>query len=158
MASKVKPIPDGYHSVTPYLSIQGAANALAFYKRAFGAEEIYRMGMPDGKIGHAEIQIGDSRIMLADEMPEMPDAVCQSPQSLHGTTVGLCIYVHDVDAQFQRAVAAGATVKRAVKDQFYGDRSGVLEDPFGHIWTLATHIENVSPEEMAKRMASMPTS
>jgi PhnB protein len=157
MANQIKTIPDGYHSITPYLSIKGAAEALAFYKRAFGAAEIYRLGMPGGKIGHAEIQIGNSRIMLADEMPEMPDAIAKSPRSLQGTTFGLHIYVDDVDAQFQRAIDAGATVKRPVKDQFYGDRSGTLEDPFGHIWTIATHIEDVSIEEIGRRVAAMPT-
>jgi PhnB protein len=157
MANKVKAIPEGYHSVTPYLSIKGAADALAFYARAFGAEEIYRLPMPDGRIGHAEIQIGDSRIMLADEMPEMPDVVARSPRSLNGTTIGLSIYVTDVDSQFKRAVEAGAIVKRPVKDQFYGDRSGTLEDPFGHCWTLATHVEDVSPDEIAKRAQTMPT-
>lgn len=158
MAIKVKSIPDGYHSVTPYLSIKGAAIAVEFYKRAFGAEEIFRLDMPDGKVGHAEIQIGDSRVMLADEMPEMPDAVAKSPQSLQGTTVGMHIYVTDVDARFQRAVDGGAIVKRPVQNQFYGDRSGTLLDPFGHLWTLATHVEDVSPDEMTKRMASTPTS
>ena len=155
MTSNVKPIPDGYHSVTPYLSIKGAAAALEFYKRAFGAEEIYRLAMPDGRIGHAEIQIGNSRIMMADEMPEMPDAIAKSPTSLGGTTSGLCIYVGDVDARFQRAVDAGATVKRPVKDQFYGDRSGTVEDPFGHLWTISTHTEDVSMEEIGRRMADM---
>ena len=154
MAGKVKPVPDGYHSITPYLSIQGAAAALEFYKRAFGAEEIYRLGMPDGRIGHAEIQIGNSRIMMADEMPEMPDAIVKSPRSLGGTTSGLCIYVGDVDARFQRAVEAGATVRRPVKDQFYGDRSATLTDPFGHQWIIATHVEDVSPEELKKRAAA----
>jgi PhnB protein len=156
MATNVKPIPDGYHSVTPYLSIQGAADAIAFYKRAFDAQEIFRMEIPGSRIGHAELQIGDSRIMLADEMPEMPEATAKSPRSLRGTTVGLMIYLDDVDACFQRALDAGATVKRPVKDQFYGDRSGTLEDPFGHLWTLATHVEDVSSEELSRRMASMP--
>ena len=155
MASNVKPIPDGYHTITPYLSIKGVAAALEFYKRAFGAKEIYRLGMPDGRIGHAELQIGNSRIMMADEMPEMPDAIAQSPKSLGGTTSGMCIYVADVDAQFHRAVEAGATVKRPVKDQFYGDRSGTVEDPFGHLWTIATHIEDVSMEEIGRRAATL---
>jgi PhnB protein len=157
MASNVKPVPDGYNTVTAYLSIKGAARAIDFYKRALGAEEVYRMDMPDGRVGHAELQIGNSRIMLADEMPEMPDIVCRSPESLRGTSIGLCIYLADVDAQFKRAVEAGGTVKRPVKDQFYGDRSGTFEDPFGHVWTLATHTEDVSPEELKRRMASMPT-
>ena len=155
MASNVKPISDGYHTITPYLSIKGAAAALEFYKRAFGAEEIYRLGMPDGRIGHAEIQIGNSRIMMADEMPEMPDAIAKSPKALGGTTHGLCLYVSDVDARFQRAVEAGAIVKRPVKDQFYGDRSGTVEDPFGHLWTIATHVEDVSMEEIVRRAAAL---
>lgn len=156
MPGKVKPVPDGYHSVTPYLSVRGGSDAIAFYKKAFGAEEIYRMDMPGGKLGHAEIRIGDSRVMLADEFPEMPEAVCLSPETLKGSTVGLMIYLPDVDAAFRRAVDAGATVKRPVQDQFYGDRSGTVQDPFGHVWTLATHVEDVAPEEMVKRMASMP--
>jgi PhnB protein len=156
MASTVKPIPEGYHSITPYISIKGAARALDFYKRAFGAEELYRMEMPDGRIGHAELQIGDSRLMLADEIPEMPDIVARSPETLQGTTFGLNIYLADVDTQFARAVAAGAKVKRPLQNQFYGDRSGTVEDPFGHVWTLATHVEDVSPEELKRRMAEMP--
>jgi PhnB protein len=156
MAAKAKPIPEGYHSVTPYLSIRGAAEAITFYKKAFGAHELYRLAMPDGRVGHAELQIGNSRVMLADEMPEMPDVVARSPKGLGGTTCGFNIYVEDVDAQFKQAVASGATVKRPVKDQFYGDRSGTVEDPFGHVWTLATHVEDVSPQEIEKRMASMP--
>jgi PhnB protein len=153
----VKPIPEGYHSITPYLSIKGAADAVAFYQRAFGAKELFRLDMPGGKVGHAELQIGDSRLMLADEMPDMPDAITRSPQSVGGnTTVGLHIYVADVDAQFQRAIEAGGTVKRPVTTQFYGDRSGTLQDPFGHIWTLSTHVEDVSSDEMRKRMESMP--
>jgi PhnB protein len=152
MAGKAKAIPDGYHSVTPYLAVKGAAKALAFYKQAFGAQELYRLDMPDGRIGHAEIQIGDSRIMLSDEMPEMPDALTKSPPSLKGSTVGFNIYVPDVDTQFKRAVEAGAKVKRPVQDQFYGDRSGTVEDPFGHFWTLSTHVEDVSPDEIKKRM------
>ena len=152
MSAPAKPIPDGYHSVTPYLSITGAADAIAFYKRAFGAEEIYRLEMAGGLIGHAEIQIGDSRIMLADDMPTMPDAIARSPEVLRGTTFGLCIYVKDVDAGFQQAVAAGAIIKRSITNQFYGDRSGTLQDPFGHVWTLSTHVEDVSPDEMKRRM------
>ena len=151
----VKPIPEGYHSITPYLSIKGAAEAIAFYQRAFGAVELYRMPMPDGRVGHAELQIGDSRIMLADEMPEMPDAVAKSPRTLQGTSFGLALYLKDVDAAFAQAIAAGGTVKRPVKTQFYGDRSGTLEDPFGHVWTLSTHVEDVSPEEMKKRAAAL---
>ena len=145
----VKAIPDGYHSVTPYLIVKGAARALEFYQKAFGARELMRLPGPEGKLGHAEVQIGDSRVMLADEHPGM-GAV--SPQALGGSPVGLCIYVEDVDAVFDRAVAAGAKVVRAVQDQFYGDRSGTVEDPFGHKWTVATHKEDVSPEEMQRRM------
>jgi PhnB protein len=155
MASKVKPVPEGYHTVTPYLSIKGTAKALTFYKTAFGAEELVKMSMPDGRIGHAELQIGDSRFMLADEN-EMADRVVQSPPTLGASSVSLLLYVPDVDARFKKAVDAGAKVKRPVADQFYGDRSGVLEDPFGHVWTIATHVEDVSAEEMKKRMAAMP--
>lgn len=149
MAAKVKPIPEGYHSVTPYLCIDGAADAIEFYKKAFGAKELLRMPGPDGKIGHAEIQIGDSRVMLADENMEME---FRSPKSLGGTPVSLMIYVEDVDRIFQQAMGAGARVLRPVKDQFYGDRSGNLEDPFGHKWTLSTHVEDLAPNEMEKRM------
>jgi PhnB protein len=156
MAAKVKPVPEGYRTVTPYLSVKGASDAIAFYKKAFGAEELVRMPMPDGRVGHAELQIGDSRVMLADEMPEMGDAVTKSPRSLGGTTFGLALYVPDVDAFFKRAVDAGAKQMRPLANQFYGDRSGVVEDPFGHIWTIATHVEDVSPEEMKKRMDALP--
>ncbi len=157
MAQPVKAVPDGYRTATPYLCIQGASEALAFYRKAFGAEELVLMAMPDGKIGHAEIQIGDSRIMLADEFPNMPDAVTQSPKTLGGTSFGLCLYVPDVDAAFLRAVQSGAVVLRPIKNQFYGDRSGVVADPFGHIWTLSTHVEDVSPEDMEKRMQALPS-
>ena len=145
----VKPIPDGYHTATPYLIVKDAAGALEFYKKAFGATELMRFGGPGGKIGHAEIQIGNSRVMLADEHPEMG---ALSPRTIGGSASGLALYVEDVDARFQQAVAAGGKVLRAVADQFYGDRSGTLEDPFGHKWTLATHKEDVSPEEMHRRM------
>jgi len=155
MAPKPKPVPDGYHSVTPYLSIRGAADAIAFYKKAFGATELYRLEMPGGKIGHAELQLGDSRIMLADEAPDVPGAAT-SPRSLGGTSFGLLIYLENVDARFKQAVEAGAIVKRPVQNQFYGDRSGTVEDPFGHIWTLSTHVEDVSAEQMKERLASMP--
>ena len=148
----VKPVPDGYSTVTPYLIIDGAAAAIDFYRRAFGAEELVRMPMPGGRVGHAEIQIGDSRVMLADEFPEM-DA--RGPKSRGGTAVTILLYVSDCDAVFNRAVAAGAKVRKAMKDQFYGDRSGTLEDPFGHVWTVATHKEDVTPEEMKRRMQSM---
>jgi PhnB protein len=145
----VKPIPEGYHTVTPYLYINGATKALDFYKKAFGAIELFRMPGPGGKIGHAEIKIGDSPIMLADEHPEMG---ARSPDSIGGTAVGIVLYVEDVDALFKQAVAAGAKVERPVQDQFYGDRSGSVIDPFGHKWHLATHKEDVSPEEMQRRM------
>ena len=149
MATKVKAIPDGYHSVTPYLIIDGASEAIEFYKKAFGAKELYRMPMPDGKLGHAEIQIGDSRIMMSDENPEME---IRSPKALGGTPLSLMVYVEDVDKVFHQALGAGARVLKPLKDQFYGDRSGNLEDPFGHKWTLSTHVEDVAPEEMERRM------
>lgn len=145
----IKPIPDGYHTITPYLIVKGAAGALDFYKKAFGVEELMRFADPSGKIGHAEIRIGDSTIMLADEVPEMG---IRSPQTLGGSAVSLVLYVEDVDRLFARAVAAGAKPTRPVKDQFYGDRTGTLTDPFGHVWTIATHKEDVSPEEMHRRM------
>ena len=144
----VKPIPDGYATVTPYLYVRDAARAIDFYAKAFGAIEIYRLANPGGKIGQAEILIGTSRIMLADEFPEMN---VKGPQSLEGTSVSFLIYVEDVDARFDRAIAPGATVLRPLKDQFYGDRSGTLADPFGHSWTIATHVEDVLPEEMQAR-------
>jgi PhnB protein len=155
MATKTNPLPEGYTSVTPYLSIKGTKEAIGFYQRAFGAKELYRMEMPDGRIGHAELQIGDARIMLADEMPDMPDAVTASPRTVHATTVGFNLYVEDVDARFAQAVAAGAVAKRPVDTKFYGDRSGTLEDPYGHVWTLATHVEDVTPDEMKRRMDEM---
>lgn len=147
----VKPIPDGYHSVTPYLSIRGATQALEFYKKAFGAEELMRVGAPGGKIGHAEIQLGDSRTMLADEHPEMNFV---GPQSRGGSTVVLVVYLPDVDSACKRAVDAGAKVLRPLADQFYGDRTVVLEDPFGHVWTLSTHKEDLTPEEIGRRAAT----
>lgn len=148
----VKPIPDGYHSVTPYLIVNNAARALEFYQQAFGATETMRLNGPGGKIMHAEIRLGDSTIMLADEFPEM-QAV--SPTTLKGTAGSLMVYVEDVDSRFQQAVAAGATVKRAVQDQFYGDRSGTLIDPFGHVWTLSTHTEDLSPDEIGRRFEAV---
>jgi PhnB protein len=154
--AKVKAVPAGYHTITPYIVVQGGAAAIEFYKKAFGAEEIYRMDMPDGRLGHAELQIGDSRLMLSDEMPEMPDAVARTPKTLGGTTFGFNVYLEDVDSRFERAVAAGAKVRRPLTNQFYGDRSGTVEDPFGHLWTLASRVEDVSPEEMKRRMANMP--
>ena len=144
----VKAIPDGYHSVTPYLIISGATAAIEYYKQAFGAIELMRMPAPGGKIGHAEIKIGDSPIMLADEYPEMG---YKGPQSLGGSPVSIMIYVEDVDTIFNQAVAAGATVKEAVSDKFYGDRLGTVTDPFGHVWHISTHKEDVSMEEMKKR-------
>jgi PhnB protein len=145
----VKPIPDGYHTVTPYLIVKDAAGAIDFYKKAFGAEEVMRFPGPDGKVAHAEVKIGDSRVMLGGECPVMN---ARSPQSIGGTPVGLCLYVKDVDASSKQAIAAGAKVVQPVQDQFYGDRSGTFEDPFGHKWTIATHKEDVPPEEMRKRM------
>jgi PhnB protein len=146
----VKPIPEGYHSVTPYIVVDDAAAALDFYKRAFGAEEVLRMPMGD-RIGHAEIRIGDSHVMLADEFPEMDKL---GPKSRGGATASLMIYLDDVDTAFSRAIAAGATQERPVEDQFYGDRSGTIVDPFGHCWMLSTHIEDVPEDEMQRRMAA----
>lgn len=143
-----KAIPEGYHSVTPYLIIDGAAKALDFYKKAFGATEVMRMEDPKGRIGHAEIKIGDSHVMLADEYPEMG---YRGPSSLGGAGVSLMVYVDDVDATFRQALAAGAQELQPLKDQFYGDRSGTLKDPFGHVWTIATHVEDVPPAEMERR-------
>ena len=151
MPGKVKPIPDEYRAATPYLSLSEAARAIDFYKQAFGAREVMRMPAPQGKIGHAEIRIGDAPIMLADECPEMN---FRSPQSLGGSPVNIVIYVNDVDALVNQAVAAGAKLLRPVQDQFYGDRMGVLQDPFGHSWSFATHIEDVPPEELQKRAAA----
>jgi PhnB protein len=144
-----KAIPDGYHTVTPYLIVKGAAQALDFYKNAFGATELFRMDAPGGRIGHAEIKIGDSVMMLADESPEMG---YRGPRSLGGAAVSTMLYVEDVDDRFNRAVAAGAKVQRPLANQFYGDRSGTLEDPFGHVWTIATHVEDVPPDEIQRRM------
>ena len=145
----VKPIPEGYHSVTPYLVVDDAAGAIEFYRQAFGAEERFRLPMGD-KIGHAEIKIGDSFVMLADEFPEMDHV---GPKARGGTTVSLLIYVPDVDAAFRQAIAAGATELRPLENQFWGDRMGTLTDPFGHQWSLATHVEEVSEAEMQERMA-----
>jgi PhnB protein len=146
--SKVSPIPAGYHTVTAYLAVGGAGPALDFYQRAFGAQVLYRLDSPDGRVMHAEIQIGDSRIMLADECPEMN---FRGPQALGGSPICLMLYVEDVDARVQRAISAGATVLRPVANQFYGDRSGTLQDPFGHVWTISTHVEDVSPDEVQRR-------
>jgi len=144
----VKPIPEGYHSVTPYLIVKDASKAIEYYKKAFGATEIMRFPGPNNTVAHAEIQIGDSRIMLAD--PGQNEY--RSPQELGGTPVSLMIYVNDVDKVFNQAVSAGAKQSRPIQDQFYGDRSGNLIDQFGHVWTVATHKEDVSPEEMERRM------
>jgi PhnB protein len=145
----VSPIPAGYHTATPHLILKGAAEAIDFYKSAFGAVELCRMPMPDGKVGHAEIRIGDSMIMLADEVPEMG---YRGPASLGGTPIGLMLYVPDCDAVFHRALAAGAKQVKPMADQFWGDRCGTITDPFGHQWTIATHVEDVPPEEMQSRM------
>jgi PhnB protein len=145
-------IPSGYHNVTPYLIVHNAAAAIDFYKKAFNATELMRFPGPGGKIMHAEVKIGDSPVMLADEMPEEGYA---GPKTLGGVGVSMMLYVEDVDKQFAQAVAAGATEKRAVQDQFYGDRSGTLVDPFGHVWTLGTHKEDLSMDEINKRMAKM---
>ena len=149
---QVKPVPDGYHSATPYLIVDGAAKALDFYKRVFGGTERMRMPSPGGKVGHAEISIGDSVIMLADEHPEMG---ARGPRAFGGTAVSLHLYVEDVDATVKTAVAAGAKLLRPVEDKFYGDRTGTIEDPFGHHWHVATHKQDVPPDEMARRAAAM---
>ncbi|GAC1433447.1 MAG: Dot/Icm type IV secretion system effector PhnB [Terriglobales bacterium] len=148
---RVNHVPTGYTTVTPYLIIKGAASAIEFYKTVFGATEVMRMPQPDGRVGHAEIKIGDSHIMLADEFPEMN---IRAPESFGGSPVSLMVYVEDVDKVFKKAVDSGSKVIKPLKDQFYGDRSGTLSDPFGHQWTVATHTEDVTPEEMKKRMAS----
>jgi PhnB protein len=150
MSSQANPVPDGYHSVTPALTIKGAADAIEFYKRAFGAKELMRLAEPNGTIGHAEIGIGDSRIMLSDENP----AYNASPQTLGGSTVHISLYVEDVDKVIDQAVALGAKVVFPAQDQFYGDRSGRIVDPFGHVWIISTHQEDVSEEEMQKRFAA----
>lgn len=144
----VNHIPEGYSSVTPYLHIAGAARAIEFYKKAFGAEELLRMEQPDGKLGHAEIRIGDSTVMLADESEEWGNA---SPSTLGGTSISMMIYVPNVDEVFRRAIEEGAAERSPVSNQFYGDRSGTLQDPFGHRWTIATHVEDIEPEEMERR-------
>jgi PhnB protein len=152
MASHVKPIPDGYRSITPYLIIDGAGAAIDFYKKILGASERMRIPGPDGKVGHAELLIGDSVIMLADEHPQMN---ALSPKTIGGTPVTIMLYVTDVDAIVAKAVEAGATLQRKVENQFYGDRSGSIKDPFGHVWHISTHIEDVSPEEMDRRLKAM---
>jgi PhnB protein len=147
-----KAVPAGHHTVTPYLAIKDAVKALEFNQRAFGAAEVYKLLMPDGRLGHAEILIGDSMIMMADEFPEYG---AKSPETLGGSPVSIQLYVEDVDTFFKKAVAAGATERKAVTDQFYGDRSGQLEDPFGHLWWVATHEEDIAPEELQKRVQTM---
>ena len=151
MAGEVRPIPEGYGTVTPSLIVNGAARAIEFYKQAFGATETFRMERPDGRVGHAEIKIGDSHVMLADEHPEMG---ARGPQAIGGSPISLVLYVEDVDATVNRAVEAGAKLTRPVANQFYGDRTGGVEDPFGHAWYVATHVEDVAPEEMRKRAAA----
>ncbi|MGH7320699.1 MAG: VOC family protein [Candidatus Rokuibacteriota bacterium] len=148
---KVKSVPEGYHSATPYLIVDGAAKALDFYTRVFGATERMRMGGPGGKVGHAEISIGDSVIMLADEHPEMG---ARGPRAFGGSPVSVMLYVEDVDATVKTALAEGAKLLRPVEDKFYGDRSGSIEDPFGHHWHVSTHIEDVPPDEMERRAAA----
>lgn len=147
----VKPIPDGYPRITPYLCVDGANDAIAFYESVLGATERMRMDQPDGRIGHAELQIGDGVIMLSDPFEEMG---VKSPKQLGGTPVTISVYVEDVDTVFQRALQAGASVIQDVENKFYGDRSGQFADPFGHKWSVATHIEDVSPEEMQRRAAA----
>ena len=146
-----KSIPDGYHTVTPYITVRNGAAALDFYVRAFGATVTMRMDAPDGKVGHAEFRIDGSPVMLSDEFPEMG---ATSPETLGGVSSSLMIYVENVDARFEQAIAAGAIVERPVKVQFYGDRSGTLKDPFGHRWTIATHVEGIAPDEMGRRAAA----
>lgn len=154
MKTKVKAIPEGWHSLTAYVSVKGAKEAIEFYKSAFGAKETGRLTMPDGSVGHAELVIGDSKIMLAEENEQWGNL---SPQAIGGSPVSLCLYVEDVDAVFAKALKAGATVtgEMVVKDQFYGDRTGGITDPFGHKWSIMTHIEDVSMQEMQKRMNAM---
>ena len=154
-----KPIPEGYHSVSPYLAVDDATRAIEYYERAFGARKVVHMDAPGGKIGHAELMIGDSRIMLSDPFPQ---ASTHPPRELGGTSAGVFMYVEDVDAVVKQAVDAGATVTMEVADQFWGDRFGTITDPFGHVWSIATHVEDVPPEEMAERakaaMAGMGSS
>ena len=154
-----QPIPEGYHSVSPYLAVDDAARAIEYYTQAFGAKELGRMDAPGGKIGHAELQIGDSHIMLSDPFPR---ASTQPPKELGGTSASVFMYVEDVDAVVKQAVEAGATITMEIADQFWGDRFGTITDPFGHVWSIATHVEDVAPEEMAERakaaMAAMSSS
>ena len=154
-----KPIPEGYHTVSPYLAVDDAARAIEFYGRALGAKDVVRMDAPDGKIAHAELEIGDSRIMVSDPFPH---ASTRPPRELGGTSASVFLYVEDVDAVVRRAVDSGSTLTMEVADQFWGDRFGVITDPFGHVWSIATHVEDVAPEEMAERskaaMAAMSSS
>jgi len=150
--AKVKQVPDGYHSVTPYLIVDGANDAIDWYTKIFGAKERMRMAAPDNRVGHAELELGDSVIMLADEFPDMG---ARGPKTIGGSPVGILVYVEAVDAVFDHAVKAGATAREQPEDKFYGDRSGTFEDPFGQVWHVATHMEDVPPDEMAKRAAAM---
>jgi PhnB protein len=152
MAAKVNPIPENYPRVTPYLVVEGAAEAIDFYSRVFGAKEQMRMPAPGGRIGHAELKIGDSMVMLADAVPEMGH---KSPKALGGTPISLLVYVENADATAAKAVENGGKLVRPVEDQFYGDRMGGIEDPFGHHWYVATHVEDVTAEEMKRRMEAM---
>ena len=152
MVSKVKPVPEGYNTVTPYLIVDNAAAAIEFYKNGFGAMELFRIPAPGDKVGHAEIRIGNSVVMLADEHPEVG---ARGPRSVGGSPVSIVVYVDDVDSVAERLESAGAKVVRPVENQFYGDRAGTFEDPFGHQWHVHTHVEDVSPDEMQKRAASM---
>ena len=149
---KAQPIPAGHHTVAPYLAVKHGAKALEFYRKAFGATETFKLMMPDGRLGHAELRLGDSLIMLSDEFPEFGG---KAPDTLGGSPVSIHLYVEDVDAFFSRALAAGARERKPVADQFYGDRSGQLEDPFGHLWWVATHKEDVAPAELQKRVQAM---
>lgn len=150
MSAEVKPIPDGYHTLTPSLIISGATEAIEFYKKAFGAQEVFRMPTPDGKIAHAEIKIGDSTVFICDEFKEMG---AKSPHTLGGTPASFCLYVEDADAGFARAVEAGATPLMPVEEAFWGDRFGMVTDPFGHAWAFATHVKDLTPEEVARASA-----
>jgi len=152
MSEAVKPVPEGYRTITPYLIMHHAAEAIEFYKKVFGAVEKDRLEMPDGKIGHAELSIGDSMIMLADEAP---DYGALAPETVGGTPVSIALYMAGVDDVIKKALDAGAVLERPVEDQFYGDRSGSIKDPFGHKWTILTHIEDVSPEEMKRRAEAL---
>ena len=152
MSNQVKAIPEGYHTITPHLVVDDAHGAIEFYKKAFNAKELFRMAGPDDTIGHAELQIGDSRIMLSDESQMMNT---ESPNTLGGSSTSLYLYVENVDALFHQAVQSGAKIKQELKDQFWGDRVGGLEDPFGHRWSLATHVEDVAPSDLEKRMKDM---